>query len=273
MGPSGKLRDKKAHDRSFLLKARVMKVKEAHTYTKERQIMGMTRMIHHMEAPRVAKAPGWALRYRTYRRITKGFNYRGNFAASDTTWQEEKLLDDDPEEFYADTSEREGGSSDDSPHGGDSVCSNLPVVAPLPGCIFASYLPYGSNGDVLGDVLIRDKKDFRRRTKNLLGIGPPNVDNSEGRATPQWLSCLHLRKRAGAHAEVKHLIESWDGEAFEFARTTRMFEADKDLPDSRGQFHECMVITVRPIWIKRTQPEPVFEEDSVRGTRNQSLVL
>ncbi len=259
MGPSGKLRDKEAHERSFLLKARVMKVKEAHTYTKERQILGMTRMIHHMTAPNLATAPGWALRYRTYRRITTGFHDTGIAYA----WQQEKRFADDPE-IYVNEPEEE--SPDDSSRSGESDSGDHSMHFPEPGNIFASYEPCDYCHT---SILIRDKKEFRRSTKILLGVGPPNVDNTDCRARPQWLSCLHSRRRAKAHAEVKNLIESWDGEGFEFRRCARTFEA-QDAPD---RLQECFAITVRPVWIKRTQPEPFFTEDSVRTTQNQAHVL
>ena len=261
MSPSGKLRDKKAHERSFLLKARVKKLKAVATYKKERQILAQTAMIHSMTAPKVAKAPGWALRYKTYRRST-------DFVGNDYHWKQEKRFDDDPE-IYVRVAESSDEEIEKLEHSGESD-SGERVIVLEPGHIFASYAPYAYCPD---DILIRDKKEFQRRTKNLLGIGPPIVDNTDLAALPRWLSCLHPRRRAEAYAEVKGLIESWDGEEFEFRRTARRFEADKDIMDNRGQFQECIAITVRAIWIERTEPEPVFKEHSVRRTHNQTLVL
>ncbi len=266
MGPSGKLRDKKAHGRSFQLKARVKRLKAAAKYKKERQILAQTAMIHYMTAPKLAKAPGWALRYITYKRVTERW-----YPDYSDYWQQEKRLDDDPEEIYVATSAREGGSSDDSPHSGESDRDDhLVVNVPDPGCIFASYETCDYCHET---ILIREKKDFRRHTRNLLGIGPPTVDNSDRGVRPRWLSCLHPQKRAEAHAEVKNLIESWDGEEFEFRRYDKTFATETKTPANHNQCREVIAITVRPIWIERRQPEPFFKEHSVRTTHNETHVL
>ena len=248
--PSGKHGDKRIHEGSSLLTSSVQKRTATLLYEKERQILAQTRMIHHMSAPERAIGVGWSLKYKACARTTKLYiseNTRGKKA-----YFEEECFDDDDEPIE----QIDRGPEESA------------IDTPAPGCIFALYHVYYNS---FGDKIICDKKEFRRHTKGLLGVGPPSVDNSCRKSTrPQWLSSLHLHKRAEAHAEVKALIESWDGEAFTFRRYPRSFKPEAASTTIR---YPCIDISVKPIWVARVRQEPLRTEKSHRTTQNKALVL